>query len=136
VRDFSEENQQRQESASRPISPDCRDSTVTIESGRYRDPFKLFAPFLDPKRLTPIELTDGAENHIRNAGDNRDSAFAVRGLHGRHDAGSAEHAVLRFDALRPIESKPRLLQDDGLFAVTECSTPGSCQFASAGYVRS
>src|SRR5882762_12021422 len=61
---------------------------------------------------------DGQEP-IRSFGRGRPFGPAICGLHVRDDARPAEYEVLRFYALRSVQSESRLLQGDGFVSVSQ-----------------
>ena len=73
---------------------------------------------------------------IRFLGDCCFFGPAICGLYVGNEAGPTEHAVLRLHALRPLESESRLLQDDGLLAVSQRVAGRACfpARASCGFV--
>jgi hypothetical protein len=79
-----------------------------------------------------LESIQGNEkNRTHRRGDGRPVRPAVCGLFVRDDAGSTEHEVLRFHALRSVQSESRLLQRNGFGAVTECPPRSARDISSA-----
>src|SRR5260370_4388766 len=73
-------------------------------------------------------------------GRSRSFGPAICGLHVRNDPRPEEYGVLRFYALRSIQSKPRLLQGDGFGRDVECAARFACDSRRAcngrrGYSR-
>src|SRR5882724_12906085 len=58
-------------------------------------------------------------------GDGRSVGPAICGLLVRTDPRPAEYAVLRFHALRSVQSESRLLQGDGFLAVSQRAACGA-----------
>src|SRR5713226_7017962 len=56
---------------------------------------------------------------------------AICGLRVRDDARPTKHEVLRFYALRSVQSESRLLQGNGFGTVTECASRFACDTSCA-----
>src|SRR5258706_489893 len=71
-------------------------------------------------RLICLELNehDGQET-LAAFGCRRTVGTAICGLHVRDDARPAEYEVLRFHALRSVQSESRLLQGHGFVSVSK-----------------
>ena len=68
---------------------------------------------------------DDSPRDIAGVGSHCALRVAVRGLPHSHVRGPADGAVLRLNAVQSGEPVPRLLQDDGLFAIAKRPAGGT-----------